>query len=202
MAAPSQANNSDNNSHANPREWHVYYSKAKQREYYFDPVSQESTWVLPANANRVTDVRNNNNEGDISSSSLRKLLLLGAFLMFGLWLSTHSFPFSNIIVKQIDSNKSVSSEQIIHPPSAVKGNEDSDASSKDDETNHHHTIPYETLPSSWKKVLEKEVPHDQELDQLAKNIEAALQSSEDLLKKIVADAKEAGMEIKSSAFTY
>lgn len=196
MVATTQGNNTNNANH-HPREWHVYYSKAKQREYYFDPVSQESTWVLPANANRVTDVREN--EGDAFSflPTLRKLFLLGVLLIFSLWLSTRQFPFSNVL--HHDSNESASSERTINqPPSALLG-KDSDVTITQIE-DAANNIP-ETFPSSWKKVLQKEIPQDAELNRLTKNIEAALQSSEDLLKKIVADAKEAGMEIKSSAFT-
>lgn len=183
MAAATQ---DDNNTH--PREWRVYYSKAQHREYYFDPVSQESTWVLPANANRVTDSRINHDGDAFSSTTLRKLLLLGIMFMFGIFLSTRPFLFTDV-VKQHDNNQSTSTEQTINQPA--------DASSMT-----QPAILADQFPKSWKKVLEKEIPHDQELDRLAKNIEAALQSSEDLLKKIVADAKEAGMEIKSSAFTH
>ena len=190
MAAATQ--DDDNNTH--PREWHVYYSKVKQREYYFDPISQETTWVLPADANRVTKGRTNNDARD-SSKTLGKLCLLGAIFILSIWLSTGRFPFSDV-VQRYDNNQSASSEpRIIKNQPAGK---DSDASS----TIHHPIISSDQFPKRWKKVLEKEIPHDQELDRLAKNIEAALQSSEDLLKKIVADAKEAGMEIKSSAFTH
>ncbi|GAX22455.1 hypothetical protein FisN_14Hh070 [Fistulifera solaris] len=172
-----------NNSHASPREWRVYYSKAKQREYYYDPISQESTWVLPANASRLTDYRDEKEE---VLSIFRKLILLAIILVCGIWLSSNTNHTTAVVT---DNSQSSSSEPRIKLP------ETENDSSKSPE------LLLESIPSSWKKVLEKEIPHDAELDQLTKNIEAALQSSEDLLKKIVADAKEAGMEIKASSFT-
>jgi hypothetical protein len=178
-----------NNIHATPREWRVYYSKAKQREYYYDPISQESTWVLPANASRLTDYRDEKEE--ILTIS-RKLLLLGFILLGGVWLSTGKNPMENV---PTENNQSTSSEPRIDPLPPL-GGKNTENESKSPEDNL-----LESIPSSWKKVLEKDIPHDEELDQLTKNIEAALQSSEDLLKKIVADAKEAGMEIKASSFT-
>ncbi|GAX10571.1 hypothetical protein FisN_14Lh070 [Fistulifera solaris] len=172
-----------NNIHTTPREWRVYYSKAKQREYYYDPISQESTWVLPANASRLTDYRDEKEE---VLTIFRKVVLLTVILVCGIWFSSSTNPMTN--VKTIN-HQSTSSEPRIDLPDEKTENE-----SKPPEL-------LESFPSSWKKVLEKEIPHDAELDQLTKNIEAALQSSEDLLKKIVADAKEAGMEIKASSFT-
>lgn len=157
--------------------WHVYYSKTKRREYYFDPISQESTWVLPANARRVT--------GTERASTLRKLFFLGVILILSVWLCTHRLSLSP---ERINPSAS---------EATLKNSDDTTETTKEKHMTNH--LPETTFPSSWSKILEKEIPHDAELDRLTKNIEAALQSSEELLKKIIADAKEAGMEIKSNS---
>lgn len=161
--------------------WHVHYSKTKQREYYYDPVSQESVWILPAHARRVTDLRCEK-ESNSTPYSQKRFLLGGALILFSLWLSSHHCR--QTLLDMLSGSTML--ERIHLTQSTVETtNTDVEAAEIVDR-----------FPRSWTKVLEKEIPHDQELERLTRNIEAALQSSEDLLKQILADAKEAGMDIQ------
>lgn len=37
--------------------WYAFYSENEKREYYFNPITRVSTWILPAGARRFTDPR-------------------------------------------------------------------------------------------------------------------------------------------------
>ncbi|GAX27085.1 hypothetical protein FisN_13Lh376 [Fistulifera solaris] len=46
-----------NDEEADEESWYVFYSERQQREYYYNPDSDRSTWVLPAGGRRLTDSR-------------------------------------------------------------------------------------------------------------------------------------------------
>ncbi|GAX27541.1 hypothetical protein FisN_13Hh376 [Fistulifera solaris] len=63
-----------NNDEAEDESWYVFYSERQQREYYYNPISSRSTWVLPAGARRLMGSRmtNETNSGFTPMASMNR----------------------------------------------------------------------------------------------------------------------------------
>jgi hypothetical protein len=259
---------------AEEESWYVFYSERQQREYYYNPNSGRSTWVLPAGARRLTDSRmvvesnpgftpiasmnrfsfdvfddteeDDDDECSIDGPWKEKSVLKANLIVYGMFLigmiltlayyalnvggmlarAAHvldavedNVARQNLLKIQSDLQRRTSKKgkgdlyypswvNVLNDPtelnflsedtvSVAPGDRVTLREKDSDETKHALYYP------SWWNVLEnsREPPRDVELDQLVHNLVSSLETADVLLRKLVIDAQQVGMELRAVSAT-